>query len=69
MKFNIGDILINKKREENNLNLTFHYVIVGSDDTYTYIKRLDTPYEHKDYCYRYPTVNMSWFFNIVSRAE
>lgn len=67
MKFNIGDILINKKREENNLNLTFHYVIVGSDDTYTYIKRLDTFYEHKPP--RYPTVNMDWFFNVVSRAE
>ena len=67
MKFNIGDILINKKREENNLNLTFHYVIVGSDDTYTYIKRLDTPYEHKPA--RYPTVNMDWFFNVVSSAE
>ncbi len=67
MKFNIGDILINKKREENNLNLTFYYVIVDTDDTYTYIKRLDTPYEHKPA--RYPTVNMDWFFNVVSRAE
>lgn len=65
MKFNIGDILINKKREEN--NFIFHYVIVDSDDTYTYIKRLDTPYEHKPA--RYPTVNMDWFFNVVSRAE
>jgi hypothetical protein len=65
MKFNIGDILINKKREEN--NIIFHYVIVGSDDTYTYIKRLDTPYEHKPA--RYPTHNMSWFFEIVSSAQ
>lgn len=64
-QFNIGDILINKKREEN--NIIFHYVIVGSDDTYTYIKRLDTPYEHKPA--RYPTVNMSWFFIIVSSAQ
>ena len=68
MKFNIGDILINKKREENNLNLTFHYVIVDIDDTYTYIKRLDTPYPHHKPA-RYPTVNMSWFFDVVSRAE
>ncbi len=64
-QFNIGDILTNRKREEN--NIIFHYVIVGFDDTYTWVKRLDSPDNHKPV--RYPTVNMSWFFNIVSRAE
>ena len=65
MKFNIGDMLTNKKREENNIE--FHYVIVGSDDTYTWVKRLDSPDSHKPA--RYPTLNMDWFFNIVSRVE
>ena len=64
-QFNIGDILINKKREENNIE--FHYVIVDTDDTYTYIKRLDSPDSHKPA--RYPTHNMDWFFIIVSRVE
>lgn len=65
MKFNIGDMLTNKKREENNIE--FHYVIVGFDDVYTWVKRLDSPDSHKPV--RYPTVNMDWFFNLVSRAE
>ena len=64
-KFNVGDILINKKREENNIE--FYYVVVGFDDVYTWVKRLDSPDSHKPV--RYPTVNMDWFFNLVSRAE
>lgn len=65
-QFNIGDILINKKKHRYNVEL--HYVIVGSDDTYTYVKRLDSPYDdHKPV--RYPTHNMDWFFNVVSRGS
>ncbi len=65
-QFNIGDILINKKKHRNNVE--FYYVIVDSDDTYTWVKRLDSPYDdHKPV--RYQTVNMDWFFNLVSRAE
>ena len=63
-KFNIGDILINKKREESNIEL--YYVIVDIKDIYTYIKRLDDTDSNKQV--RYPTSNMSWFFDIVSRA-
>lgn len=63
-KFNIGDILINNKREENNIEI--YYVIVRIEDIYTYIKRLDDTDSNKQV--RYPTSNMYWFFDIVSRA-
>ena len=63
-KFNIGDILINNKREENNIEI--YYVIVSIEDIYTYIKRLDDTDSNKQV--RYPTSNMDWFFSIVSRA-
>ena len=65
MKFNIGDMLTNRKKHHNNVE--FYCVVVGFDDTYTYIKRVDSPDNHKPV--RYPTVNMDWFFNLVSRAE
>ena len=64
-QFNIGDILINKKKQHNNVE--FYCVVVGFDDTYTWVKRLDSPDSHKPV--RYPTVNMDWFFIIVSRVE
>jgi hypothetical protein len=66
VKFNIGDILINKKLEGYINKIEIHYVIVGFDDTYTYIKRIDDgPYRSV----RYPTQNMDWFFNVVSRVS
>ena len=65
-KFNIGDILINNKREKHHDNIEIYYVIVGIEDIYTYIKRLDDTDSNKQV--RYPTSNMDWFFSIVSRA-
>lgn len=67
MKFNVGDILTNKNLEEYHNKIEIHYVIVGFDDTYTYIKRIDALEGLRPA--RYPTVNMDWFFNLVSRAE
>lgn len=66
-QFNVGDMLINKKKEEYHDKIEIYYVIVGFDDVYTWVKRLDSPDSHKPV--RYPTVNMNWFFNLVSRAE
>lgn len=68
MKFNVGDILTNKKREEYHDKIEIHYVIVDTDDTYTYVKRIDA-LEGLRPARSIPTVNMDWFFNIVSRAE
>ena len=66
-KFNVGDILINNKREEYHDKIELYYFVVDIDDTYTWVKRLDSPDSHKPA--RYPTQNMDWFFNIVSRVE
>ena len=65
IKFKIGDMLTNRKKHHNNVE--FYCVVVGFDDTYTWVKRLDSPDSHKPV--RYPTVNMDRFFNLVSRAE
>jgi hypothetical protein len=67
MKFNVGDILINAKVQEYHDKIELYYFVVDIDDTYTWVKRLDSPDSHKPV--RYPTQNMDWFFNFVSRAE
>ena len=65
-KFNIGDILINKKREKHHDNLELYYLVVDVIDTYTIVKRIDDNDIHSPS--QYPTVNMDWFFETVSRA-